>query len=91
MIKEITVNGITINIDDEFFNDMEVLDILTDIEEQKDDAQSLIAFSKYMRKLYGREQLKIIYEALRDESGRIPLDRIREFNDSVTEEIGKKK
>lgn len=90
MEREVRVSDkLTIKIDDEFLNDMEIIDMLSDM--STDDSKTVMLFPKYMRKVYGAEQVSKIYDSLRDEKGRVPIQKVIEINNFVIESIGKKK
>ena len=72
-MKQITLeNGFVISVDENVIDNMELVDALADM---KDDDDSL-GISKVTRLLLGKKQRKALYDAIRTEDGRVPLNEI---------------
>mgnify|MGYP003261726227 CR=1 FL=1 len=72
-MKQITLeNGFVISVDENVIDNMELVDALADM---KDDDDSL-GISKVTRLLLGKKQRKALYDAVRTEDGRVPLNEI---------------
>ena len=72
-MKQITLeNGFVISVDENVIDNMELVDALA---EMKDDDDSL-GISKVARLLLGKKQRKALYDAVRTEDGRVPLNEI---------------
>ena len=72
-MKQITLeNGFVISVDENVIDNMELVDALA---EMKDDDDSL-GISKVARLILGKKQRKALYDAVRTEDGRVPLNEI---------------
>ena len=77
MLKEIkTSNGLLFQVDDNVFDDMEVIDALAEM--QKGDVGFVSGYPMLVKKVLGDEQRKTMYDALRDENGRVPVQAVGE-------------
>ena len=85
MIKGKTKSGFTFEIDPEELNDMEFLEALAETSENP------LAFPKVCAMLLGKEQKQRLYEHLRNENGKVPIEavekEITEIMSSSGEEI----
>lgn len=61
-----TKEGFTIEIDEEAFDDMEVLDMLSEIDE------NALILSKLLTKTLGKDGKKALYDFVRNDKGRVP-------------------
>lgn len=88
MLKGTTKSGFEFEISDEALNDMELIDALADVTSGRDTLQ--VSFA--VRKLFGDEQRKRLYDHVRTESGNVPMDKIWEMIDEImaSSEEGKK-
>lgn len=68
-----TKSGFHFEIDEERCNDMEFLDALAEAEEDG------LQFSKVCNILLGKEQKKKLYDHLRREDGRVPIEDMRDI------------
>lgn len=68
--KGVTKSGFEYQVDAELLNDMELLDAISDME------NNFLNLSKVVRKVLGEEQRKALYDHVRDESGRVPVDAV---------------
>ncbi len=80
MVKGKTKSGFKYEVPDDVFNDMELLDILEEINEGE-----IQKMTKAADKLLGREQRMKLYEHIRSEDGRVPIDKFEEELDSIFE------
>ena len=76
-------SGLELSIDEENLNDMEVLDALA--EAQEDDP---LKISVVVKKLLGKEQRKKLYDSLRDEKKRVPIEKVTECMTEVFIALG---
>ena len=68
--KGVTKSGFSYEVDAEMLNDMELLDAISDME------NDFLNLSKVVRKVLGEDQRKALYEHVRDEHGRVPVDAV---------------
>lgn len=73
----------TFEIDREMANDYEVMEMYADLED--DDP---VAIPRLLRKLLGREQHSRLKETCRTESGRVDPERMMEFFEEMSEQLG---
>lgn len=71
MIKGITKSGFEFEVNESIMNDMEVVDALVDIKNQDMEAVSVL-----VGKLFNREDKKRLYNHVRTEDGRAPIDAV---------------
>lgn len=62
-------NGFKFEIDEEALDDMELLDAMAEAEEG-----DALKMSKVMLRVLGKEQRDALYEHIRNESGRVPIE-----------------
>ncbi len=70
-----TATGFEYEINKEMFNNMELLDAFADLQESDND---VAAISKVIRLLLGNEAKKRLYDHVRTEDGRVPVDKVME-------------
>lgn len=70
-----TATGFEYEINKETFNNMELLDAFADLQESDND---VAAISKVIRLLLGNEAKKRLYDHVRTEDGRVPVDKVME-------------
>lgn len=71
MLKEITTkSGFDCKIEENVFDDMEVVDLLADV-----DDDNIVACSKLIKKILSAEDKKRLYDHIRDADGRVPVER----------------
>lgn len=75
--------GFVAEVDEQVVNDMEFLDLVYDFDEGKE--KKIFAMRKMSDILLGEEGRKRLYDTLRDENGRIPIDR---YGTAMAELIG---
>lgn len=73
-------SGLELEISEDVMNDMELVDILAEAGENDP-----IAVSKICKKIMGTENRKKLYDSVRNDAGRIPVEKIS----SAVEEIFK--
>lgn len=61
-----TESGFTIEIDEEAFDDMEVVDMLAEVDD------NLLIVPKLLLKTLGKDGKKALYDFVRNEKGRVP-------------------
>ena len=81
--KPIVVDGITVNITADDFDDIEILELLAEVEQNGTKAVLLL------KKLFGEEKYREIKEALRDkETGKTKTSKIMDWFGKVSEIVG---
>lgn len=78
--KGTTSTGFEYEITDEAMNDAELLDALIEAEDG-----NVISMRRAIDRLLGKEQVKRLYEHLRDEHGRVPIVGDRSLTSEATE------
>lgn len=78
MMKGKTSTGFEYEVDEDVFDDMELIDALADVTSGRDSLQ----ISAAVLKIFGTEQRKKLYDHLRNEHGRVPTEKIM---DAITE------
>lgn len=71
MLRGKTESGFEFEINEAELNDMEFLDALAET------GEDVLAFSKVCTMLLGKDQKKALYDHLRDENGRVPIEAMR--------------
>lgn len=76
-MKGTTRSGFAFEVDENAFNDMEVVDVLS-----SEEMHSTYKMSFLVSRVLGEKQKKALYDHLRDASGRVPVDAVeREMED----------
>lgn len=77
--RRVTVRGVTLNVDPDVFDDLNMLEDLYAIQHAGDDAQGVFSVVPMLRRLAGG-QYEQVKESLTDpETGRIPLESVAEW------------
>lgn len=76
--KTVTVQGIEVTVDPNLFDDLEVLELLERVNPVDGTDPDVFAFVAFLRKVLGSQYQKV-KDALRDETGRIPMDNVAGF------------
>ena len=76
-------NGLTLEIDDNVLDDMELLDELVAMDEG-----DWHATSKVLERIVGKEQKKKLYDSVRDENGKVTITKINEVFMKIFEKLG---
>lgn len=80
--RRVTIRGITVTIPDEAFDDFELLDELSQLEDQKANRFPAVA-----KRLFG-DEYRMVLDGLRDKTtGRVPLEAAAEFIRDVFEAL----
>ncbi len=83
MVKGETKTGFAFEVDENAINDMEIIDAFVTIQDGDPMPYTII-----VRKLFGAEERKALYDHVRDEKGRVPIEKVAlEIND-IFEQIG---
>lgn len=80
-----TSNGFEFEIDEEVFDDMELIDYLADLEDD-----NITSLSRITAKMFGKEQRKKMYDFVRSENGRVSPAIISEMITEVFTAFGEK-
>ena len=80
MITGKTESGFEFQIDEEMFNDMELLDRLVEA-----DGGNYTALSNVITTIIGKEQKQRLYDHVRNEAGRVPIKAVAdEFREIIS-------
>lgn len=71
VIKGTTKSGFSFEIDEDTFNDAELLEELVSLD--KGDAMK---YPEVVRMILGNDQKKALYDHIRNDKGRVPLDKL---------------
>lgn len=82
-MKGKTDSGFDFDVEKEVFDDMELLDALVEA-----DSGSLMAVSKVAQKVLGTEQKKRLYDHLRQENGRVPVQMVSDEIANIMKLLG---
>lgn len=80
-----TSNGFEFEIDEDVFDDMELIDYLADLEDD-----NITSLSRITAKMFGKEQRKKMYDFVRSENGRVSPTVISEMITEVFTAFGEK-
>lgn len=75
MVKGKTTTGFEFETNEAVFNDMEVVDAIADMQ-TGDESAVMVATSVLITKLLGAEQKKALYNHLRNDEGRVPIESV---------------
>lgn len=81
--------GFEADIDEQVINDMEFLDLVADFD--AGDEKKIFAMQKMSIVLLGQDGKKRLYDALRNEEGRVPVDAYGETMAELIGQLGSKK
>ena len=84
MIKGKTTSGFSFALSENAINNMELVDALAETEDDNP-----VAVSRACRLLLGDELRKKLYDHLRDEEGRVPIDKVSEALVEIFAAFGK--
>lgn len=85
MIEGKTKSGFKYRIDDNALDDMELLDALMDMDEDRD-GKGIYASRKALRSLLGEKQVEDLYEFIRDkETGKVSAKKVYETFGEILE------
>ena len=84
-----TRSGFECEVDENVLNDMEIIDLA--LEADEDEQNQLIIYGKLIRKILPDDTKKRLYDHIRDESGRVPPDKLLEELTDMFNDINKKK
>ena len=82
-MKGKTESGFEFDVEKEIFDDMELLDALTEA-----DRGSMTAVSDACVKILGKEQRKRLYDHLRQENGKVPIGLVSAELISIMKALG---
>lgn len=85
-MKVKTTTGFECEIDTAAMNDMEVLDLVVRIDEG-----DALAYSPFLTKLLGKENKARLYDHVRAEDGRVPIEAVATEVGEILELAGEKK
>lgn len=77
MVTGITKSGYEFSIENEKFNDMELMDLLGDMEDNP------FIMGKVIEKVLGKEEKKKLYDSMRNEFGRVPVKETQAALDCI--------
>ena len=76
MIKGKTKSGFEFQYEEEVMNDMEVMDAIIEIETGETELNKLRGYTTVLSKILGTDGKKKLYDHVRTESGRVPIEAI---------------
>ena len=82
-MKGTTKSGFTFEVDENAFNDMEVVDVLSN-----EEMHAPYKMSFLVSRVLGEKQKKALYAHLRDDSGRVPVDAVEREMVDIFEAFG---
>ena len=86
MIKGTTKKGFKFQVADNALDNMEHLDAMAEIAEK----DSILATSRVLVMLIGKEQRAALYDSLRTEDGRVPIESAAEALKDIFSAMGKR-
>ena len=84
MVRGITRNGFQFEVSKDIANDMELLELL-----EKMIDNNLLVLGKVCKKVLGEDQKKALYEHLRREDGRVPVNEVNGAIEDIFDAVGK--
>ena len=84
-MKVKTATGFECEINKDTMNDMEVLDLVVRIDEG-----DALAYSPFLTKLLGKDKARL-YDHVREEDGRVPIEKVAAEVGEILEQAGEKK
>lgn len=85
-MRRITLDcGMILEIDEAALNDMELLELLSEL-----DGGNAAATPRVAKLLLGDKQKKELYDKIRTPEGRVPIDRFAEFFAEIFTKLGEK-
>lgn len=86
-MKTIDYEGITLRIDPNIFDDLEMLEIMHDMQDAEDNPNGAFRMIDLLRRVCG-SQYKRVKQVLRDnETGRIPFTNVSDFLTTIMEQL----
>lgn len=82
-MKGTTKSGFAFEVDENAFNDMEVVDVLSN-----EEMAAPYKMSFLVTRMLGEKQKKAMYSHLRDASGRVPVDAVEREMADIFEAFG---
>ena len=82
-MKGTTRTGFAFEVDENAFNDMEVVDVLS-----SEEMDATYKMSFLVSRVLGAKQKKALYDHLRDASGRVPVDAVEREMEDIFDAFG---
>ena len=82
-MKGTTRTGFAFEVDENAFNDMEVVDVLSN-----EEMHATYKMSFLVSRVLGAKQKKALYDHLRDASGRVPVDAVEREMEDIFDAFG---
>ncbi|TPF93627.1 hypothetical protein BW14_05040 [Bifidobacterium sp. UTBIF-68] len=76
--RKVEVMGVTMTISPAIFDDLDMVENLYDLQHADENEEGGFAIVPFLRKLCGKDYTDV-KNALRDDSGRIPFEKVGEF------------
>lgn len=83
-MKVTFTNGFKCELSDDFFNNMELIDAIAEMEKDED----YLAISRVATLIFGKNK-KALYDSIREEDGRVPVEKISLAIKETFEAFGK--
>ena len=77
MVTGVTKSGYEFSVEEENFNDLELMDMLADMEENP------LLLGKVIERILGKDEKKKLYDSMRNEKGRVPIEAAQDALDTI--------
>lgn len=84
--RKVEVMGATVTIDPAILDDLDMVEYLYDLQHAADSDDGGFAIVPFLRKLCGSDYANV-KSALRDDTGRIPFEKVGEFVQKLIEQL----
>lgn len=82
-------DGFTIEVNDRELQNMETIDILSELE--AGEGTSALLYPRLLNRLFGKDGKKAIYDRVRSDDGIVEIEKVAELTNEIIIELGKKK
>lgn len=82
MRRGTTETGFEFEIDEEDWDDMEFIELMAEVE------TNALAYPKMVERMLGKEQKKRLYDHVRNEKGRVPIEPLKKEIDDIFDSAG---
>ncbi|RIY26641.1 hypothetical protein CJI52_05725 [Bifidobacteriaceae bacterium WP022] len=77
--KTVTVKGVELTVDLNLFDDLEVLELLGEMNPPNGAEPDVTALPAFLQAVLGISQYQEVKDSLRDDEGRVRIDKVAEF------------
>ena len=89
MRQVILPDGFTIDVNERELQNMETIDILSELE--AGEGTSALLYPRLLNRLFGKEGKSRIYDHVRSDDGIVEIEKVAEMTNAIIIEMGKKK